>query len=126
MRQHTAIALLLLYLLVNTQLQEIVRIPVLLEHFSEHKQKSQDINFIGFIVLHYFSGDIKDSDYQRDQQLPFRGTHCEEVSISIAIPTDSFEETLPVISYTMAKVGLYVSPFNSSLYQFTIWQPPRA
>lgn len=107
-------------------MKQFVRIPVLFEHFAEHRQRDSDISFLGFIVLHYFSGDIKDSDYQRDQQLPFKDFHCEGVSASIALPTEYFNEPSPIISHTTVGGGKYVSLFNSSLFQFTIWQPPRA
>ncbi len=126
MRQSSAIALLLFYLLVNTELQEMVRIPVLFQHYAEHKQLNKEVSFAGFIVLHYFSGEVKDGDAQRDQQLPFKGAHCEEVTTSIAIPAESFKDPLPEVSFAMIKTAGYVSLFNSSLFQFTIWQPPRA
>jgi hypothetical protein len=126
MRQSSAIILLLVYLSVNTELQEIARIPVLFEHFAEHRQKNTEVSFIDFIVLHYFSGDIRGSDYQRDQQLPFKSMHCEGVTNFIAIPAEPVEALLPKTCCTLVEAGMYVSQFNSSLFQFTIWQPPRA
>jgi hypothetical protein len=126
MRRANAISLLLLYFLVNTELRELVRLPILFEHFSEHKQRNKHVSFSDFIVLHYFSGHVKDADFERDQQLPFRGIHCEELSTPVGLPVESFEEPLPEISYATLKVGIYVSRFHSSLFQFTIWQPPKA
>ena len=126
MRRANAISLLLLYFLVNTELRELVRLPILFEHFSEHKQRNKHVSFSDFIVLHYFSGHVKDPDFERDQQLPFRGTNCEELSTPVALPVESFVEPLPEISYATLNVGIYVSPFHSSLFQFTIWQPPKA
>jgi hypothetical protein len=125
MRRARAISLLLLYFLVNTELRELVRLPILFEHFSEHKQQNNHITFSEFIVLHYFSGHLKDADLERHQQLPFTGIHCEELSASVALPVESFEE-LPEITYATLNAGLYVSRFHSSLLQFTIWQPPKA
>ena len=126
MKRANAIALLLLYLLANTELLEIVRLPILFEHFAEHKQQNEDVSFLDFIVLHYFSSDVKDADYERDQQLPFKGVHCEELSASVALPVEPFEGPLPRIPHTILKVEMYVSRFHSSLFQFTIWQPPKA
>ena len=126
MRRANAIALFLLYVLVNTELREIVRLPILFEHFAEHKQRNKHVSFSDFIVLHYFSGHVKDADFERDQQLPFRGIHCEELSASVALPVESFEEPLPEISHATLNVGIYVSRFHSSLFQFAIWQPPKA
>ena len=126
MRRANAIALFLLYVLVNTELREIVRLPILFEHFAEHKQRNKHVSFSDFIVLHYFSGHVKDADFERDQQLPFRGIHFEELLAPVALPVESFEQPLPKISNANLKVGIYVSPFYSSLFQFTIWQPPKA
>ncbi|HET6543492.1 MAG TPA: hypothetical protein VFG46_23570 [Chryseolinea sp.] len=126
MRRASAISLLLLYFLANTELRELVRMPILFEHFSEHKQRNKHVSFLDFIVLHYFSGHLKDADFERDQQLPFRGIHWEELSAPAALPVESFEEPLPEISYAILNVGIYVSRFYSSLFQFTIWQPPKA
>jgi len=126
MRRVNAIALLLFYLLANTELVEIVRLPILFEHFAEHKQQNKDIRFLDFIVLHYFSSDVKDADYERDQQLPFRGVLGEELSAPFALPVGAFEGPLPRIPDAILKVEMYVSRFHSSLFQFTIWQPPKA
>lgn len=71
MRRTSAIALLFLYLSVNINLWEVMRLPVLFEHFYEHKQSNRELNFAGFIVLHYFSSDVKDADYERDQAAAF-------------------------------------------------------
>ncbi len=126
MRRPIAIAFLLIYISINIDLQELARIPVLFEHFAEHKNQNREVSFVSFIMLHYFSGDIKDSDYQHDQQLPFKSHHCEEVSFSTAIPAESFSELPARVQHTTSKPCTYVSPFGASLYQFSFWQPPKA
>jgi len=127
MRRANAISLLLLcFFLVDAELREIVRLPILFEHFTEHKLQNKDVSFLDFIVLHYFSSDVKDADYERDQQLPFRGVQGEELSAPVALPVGSFEGPLPRIADAILKVEMYVSRFHPSLFQFTIWQPPRA
>lgn len=121
-----AITFLLLHFLASTELHEIVRMPIAFIHFAEHKQQNNDVSFLDFGVLHYFSGRVKDANYERDRQLPFKKFQCEELASSVALPVDPFEEPLPGISYTTLKVEIYVSRFHSSLFQFSIWQPPRA
>jgi len=126
MRRATAVFLLLFYLLSNTELHEIVRLPLLFEHFAEHKQKNKDVSFFVFIVLYYFGNDSRGSDYQLHQQLPFKESHCEEIFDSIVIPIESFDRSLPGIPYSLVKMETYASVFNTSSLQFVIWQPPRA
>ena len=124
MSRASAIALLFLYLLVNTNLQGIIRLPILFEHFSEHKQKDQSVGFADFIVLHYFSGNARDADHERDQQLPFKGSHCEAMSLPIGMPAESAPTAPSPTADAIEKIVMYASPFISSLAQFTIWQPP--
>lgn len=120
------IALLFLYLSVNTDLEEIMRFPILFEHFYEHKQVNHEFSFVEFIVLHYFQGDVKDADYERDQQLPFKGTHCEMTSLSVAITTENTPVAPLPTGEVIQKLVMYSSPFTSSLTLFAVWQPPRA
>jgi hypothetical protein len=103
-----------------------MRLPVFFEHYQEHRLDNPAINLIDFIVLHYFSGDMKDADYARDQQLPFKNATCPEVSISIAMPPEDLPETKAQVFILSRNVGMFTSPFNASSFHFSIWQPPRA
>jgi hypothetical protein len=125
MKQTKAIALLLLYLLVNTELHQMLSLPVLFEHYQEHKQGNKDISILSFITMHY-SSETKGSDDQHHQQLPFKGKHCEEVTTSIFLPTDNLSPLMSNTFNSSEKTTIYKSPFNSSSFHFTIWQPPRA
>lgn len=126
MRRASAIALLFLYLSVNINLWEVMRLPVLFEHFHEHKQSNRELNFAGFIVLHYLSSDVKDADYERDQQLPFKGTHSEMTSLTIAITNENTTVVPHQAREIIKELVMYSSSFTSSLAQFIVWQPPRA
>jgi hypothetical protein len=74
MKQTKAIALLLLYLLVNTELHQMLSLPVLFDHYREHKQGNKDISILSFIAMHY-SSETKGSDDQHHKQLPFKVKH---------------------------------------------------
>jgi len=45
----------------------MLKIPVFIEHFLEHKERNKDITFIGFLKMHY-NHPVKDADYQTDQK----------------------------------------------------------
>ncbi|HEX5170224.1 MAG TPA: hypothetical protein VFW11_13695 [Cyclobacteriaceae bacterium] len=125
MRQTKAIVLLSLYLLVNTELHQILSLPVLFEHFHEHQQKTKGISILSFLRMHY-SGEKKGSDDGHHQQLPFKGKHCEEVATSMFLPADNLSSSIDSAIIPPKKTTVYKSPFNSSAFHFTIWQPPRA
>lgn len=125
MRQAKAIVLLTLYLMVNTELHQMVSLPVLFEHYQEHKHRNSNIDIISFLVQHY-SGENRPGEDQHHQQLPFKGDHCEEISASIFLPVENLVASILHTVNRPEKATHYKSPFNSSSVHFTIWQPPRA
>ncbi len=60
------------YLLSNTPAGEVLKLPVLFEHYREHRAEMPEIGFWSYIWLHYFSEVQYDADYARDMQLPFK------------------------------------------------------
>lgn len=125
MRRVNAIVLLFLYLSVNIDLLEVMRVPFLFEHYNEHRQRNPEVDFVTFIVLHYFNDDSGDADAERHRQLPFKETH-DMMSLSVVVPAESIY-TLPGLHlYAKVKHILYKSPLNCTCAQFNIWQPPKA
>ena len=126
MKRRIAIALAWIYLLTATEFNQAWKLPIFISHFIEHRQESPDITLREFVTLHYFSGDIRDADYARDEQLPFRdNTHSLIGSIFTVVPSSasiSFQsEILNQISFTTK-----TQDGKPSRYQTEIWQPPRA
>jgi len=125
MRRVNAIAFLVLYLSVNIDLQEVLHIPFLFEHYNEHRQEKPDVDFVTFIVLHYFGDDRGDADAERHRQLPFKETH-DIMPLSFAIPAENIY-TLPHLHlYAIVIHILYKSPLHCTFAQCNIWQPPKA
>lgn len=83
-RQITGFLLLGIYLAVASPLQELLKLPVLLEHFQEHLREKPQTSVLGFVILHYFSGSPHDSDYERDMQLPFKTLEVTAFSLAVA------------------------------------------
>jgi len=83
MRRIISIFLLAIYTLCFSELPQLLKIPVLIQHYTEHKAGDPSISFFDFISIHYTGIIEMDADYQRDQQLPFRTTQCLVYSISI-------------------------------------------
>lgn len=74
MKKIISIFFICIYLISFTEAKEILKLPLLIEHFQEHKSEKKETTVLGFFVLHYLSGNIKDSDYHEDMKLPFK-TH---------------------------------------------------
>jgi hypothetical protein len=125
MRRISAILVLLLYLSVNIDLREVMRVPFLFEHYNEHRQQNAKPDFLTFILLHYFTGNTDDADV-RHSQLPFKASHDDIMTLSVAIPTESICALPDLYLYAIVKRLLYKSPLNCTFAQFNIWQPPKA
>ena len=116
------------YLFSTTELQELARLPVLFQHFFEHKGIDKNITFIAYLEHHY--GDIPhtDNDEDRDNQLPFK-THsfCVTNVLSPALPP-SFGLTLKKVYNLIPeqKIILNNDCVIHSAYAGKIWQPPKS
>ncbi len=126
MKRKVAIILAVIYLFTATELNQLWKLPIFISHFIEHRQESPDITLISFITLHYFSGDVRDSDYARDEQLPFRdNSQCLIGSIATIVPSSA---SINYHSDLLCQIRFAPKTQDGkpSRYQTDIWQPPRA
>jgi len=57
-------------------LTQLLKAPVLFEHFKEHQRLDASISFMDFLIHHYSFEKHTDNDESRDMQLPFKSlTH---------------------------------------------------
>lgn len=102
--------------------------PVLFQHFFEHKGIDENITFVGYLVHHYGNIPHTDNDEARDNQLPFK-THsfCAANALSPALPP-SFGIMLKRISNLVPeqKIILNNDCVIYSAYAGKIWQPPKS
>ena len=112
----------------TTELYQLLKLPFLVEHFMEHKEKNKDITLAEFLYLHYAQGDVKDADYEEDMKLPFK-SHSNSVTSSIV---DAVANTVlkivihPKPNFVQSKVIIISEEaFFASSYHSNIWQPPK-
>lgn len=110
-----------MYLTSFTEVHELLRLPVLLAHFEEHKSQVNDMSFVDFLLMHYKT-DVAHDD--QDNQLPFKVPGHSFAAISIALPVQKITicetATQLILSYTFD----YKESFFSSSLQ-AIFQPPK-
>ncbi len=126
MRKRIAIFFLSLYLCSTTEAHELLKIPVVFQHFIEHQQEDRGISISTFLAIHYLQGDVKDKDYERDMQLPFK-TAGEFFASSVTpfMPLN-VQISIQYPDQPAVKVWALQKPsFIFSAYQVNIWQPPR-
>lgn len=125
MKRIAGIFLLTIYLFSFAEVHNLVKIPVLFQHFKEHKQQDPSISFWDFIKIHYMDPIVVDDDYHRDQQLPFRDAGCcQLVNISVfemtpmTVEIGSLPEPPREFHHTDEQDNAQFTPFG-------IFQPPR-
>ena len=125
MKKLISVAILSLYLISATEFYQLLKLPVLLEHFIQHKEENKSVTLLSFLQMHYIDATVMDADYEQDMKLPFK-THSENAHLSILalIPQKT----------TAALKRIYIEPrifiihedmFSSSSYLSGIWQPPK-
>lgn len=112
------------YLFLTTELSQLLKLPVLIEHFAEHQEQDRNMSFIDFLVHHY-GGHEKDADYETDMKLPF----MKNLSVPYLYPISAPGNLVPVFKPVYFAVA---KPFFSykdkgliAAYLSAIWQPPK-
>lgn len=127
MKRIIAILFLSLQLLTSTELCQLAKLPILLEHYKEHAQLNQGISFVTFLKMHYFNGDPKDADYERDMQLPFK-TNAGALIIShhhsVPVPLLATIVILPETEIQTQFNRHYLALIPSKKH-FDFFRPPR-
>jgi hypothetical protein len=111
----------------NAELIELVKLPLLVEHFKEHKQWDLKISFFGFVYMHYLEDDSKYGDQARDMQMPFK-TSCHSSITLVGLMVTALDFAIvPKSTFKERKQKLIAgSTAFSSQYLSSIWQPPRS
>jgi hypothetical protein len=100
-----------------------LKLPVLVEHYLEHKSTDKSLSFLDFLALHYNQAFDHDST---DSKLPFKSqeTNCSINIIATLSPnfvlsiskTDNYAEKQKSVYHKNHFIASVIS---------TIWQPPR-
>lgn len=72
MRRVVAILCFFVYVLGTTEMDQVLRLPLLVKHYLQHKAESPGITMYAFFKMHYIDPQPFDDDYQQDMQLPFK------------------------------------------------------
>lgn len=114
-----------IYVFSATAVGELLKLPLLVEHYYDHKEENTTTSLVSFLAMHYYSEDGSDKDAKEDNQLPFKSIDTTTVSfISLMPPALSGAVTKPE-QLVNPSFGVYKELFLSSQYLAAIWQPPR-
>lgn len=121
-----AIFFLSIYLISLTELNQLVKLPVLIEHFIEHKEKDDRLSLLSFLNMHYAQHSSKDADNDKDMKLPFKSHEGCVNSITLAFIPNNFEGFSAKPTFVENKTySIYYEEFLQSTFLSSIWQPPK-
>ena len=113
-------------MLSTTQLSELLKLPILIEHFIEHKQENKDLSFFRFLDIHYAHGNPKDADYDTDMKLPFKTLSNSNITSVCFCSQIPYFKHNTIVHFKTGKQQFFDYSFTySSTFLSSIWQPPR-
>jgi hypothetical protein len=126
LKKATAIFFLSLYLLSSTELKQLVKLPLLFQHYKEHKAQDGGISFLQFLRIHYHDATVMDADYDKDMQLPFKNhDRCHSNTINACtLPFFTAVIEKPFVTKEQKHI-ISNDDFINSVYLSSVWQPPR-
>lgn len=116
--------LLLIFSLSGTEFGQLLRLPLLINHYLEHKKGHSDLSIGDFLQIHY-SKQHQDGANEADRQLPFK-SHLECAKLfSIASPfPNSVNLLIPATTSGSNDIPRESTPLSTGVRNM-IWQPPR-
>lgn len=124
-KKYISISILVIYMISSTELSQLLRIPLLIEHFIEHNQDGNQLSIGDFFHMHYIEKQHMDADYDKDMQLPFKTADGNTMQAMAFLPfCYSFLKAKPL--YIESVKFAYHSLFIEDAYLSSIWQPPRS
>ena len=127
MKRTFSILLLLIFLTVNTEAHQLLKLPILVHHYIEHKKQNQKISFADFLNMHYVMADDGDGDTAEDMQLPFKSDNaCANVCSIGFVSQANYQLTIKITPTENNVFNNHSVEFLSSAFLSSIWQPPKS
>lgn len=125
MKKRAAYIFLAIYLIGATELHQLLKMPLLLEHYKEHKLDNGNLSLISFIYQHYVGDDGNANDDQKDQNLPFKSAHFQ---MQNTVVFSVFKYEIPKIFVNNIRSVWPVMQSNSlsTIALGSLFRPPRA
>jgi hypothetical protein len=126
LRKAIAILFLSIYLFSATEFSQLLKLPLLVEHFIEHKEENKQITLWEFLDMHYAKTTTKDADYDKDMKLPFKSTGNSVSFTALNCLLASFETALNhPTQNTCTSYSIFSEHIPNSSLLNAIWQPPK-
>lgn len=123
-----SIVFVVLYLTSTSAFLDVLKLPLLVEHYLDHKKSNAAISFSDFLELHY-SGEAFNHSHSAKKNphdgLPFHHqTTTTNLVVAQPILLDFFMKSHFQIA-DKKTITDKTNSFTDTLYLCSIWQPPR-
>jgi hypothetical protein len=118
-----SLSLLLLFLNTNTELHQLLKLPMLLGHYIDHKKNDAAISLFEFVSQHY--GKEAGHTDKAHEKLPFKSSDCGVVHAAMACSNAIHYNFKIVIQAQVKSLALYAESAPLNTIQNSIWQPPK-
>ena len=125
MKKLFAISFLFIYLFSTTELSQLLKVPLLIEHYIEHRETNNQFTLIEFLFFHYAVDHGQDDDHENDLELPFKSHHnCVNSFLNVYLPPEKISIENPI---RFVEKEIYIKKSRVLITSFiaNIWQPPR-
>ena len=124
MRRVFFLTLMSIYLLGNTEISQLIRLPMIFVHYQNHLKDNDKLSFIYFINSHYDAvGDGIDSDNTEESQLPFMHLNSNISSIAF-LSLSKLTLIPPVFSSINTKYAEFSLSYTPDVYSLSLLRPP--
>lgn len=125
MKKTLSIIILFAYLSSYTEFRELLKLPLLLEHYSEHNSKDINLSFSDFLYMHYIHAHDADGDDEKDKNLPFKSHNgCSSNFSSNLYAQQQTIDIKPFITELINSISCSEDYYYPS-FSASIWQPPK-
>ena len=121
MKKAVTIFLLALMVSIQTPLGQLLKLPLLIEHYLKH-QGRENVSLIGFLKDHY-AARHQDADLPEDESLPFKNITINNTGYAIVTPV--IESGIAAPLPLEIKIFFY-DPYTPQQHSASIFHPPRA
>jgi hypothetical protein len=126
LKKFVSVSLFFVFLSANTELHQLLKLPVLIHHYLAHHQDEEAYSFFHFLSNHYSSNsEHSDKNHQEHDNLPFKKANCPSVLVSLAFINHTLYSIPRPIDFCHKISPIYKGAIYSSSVVKDIWQPPK-
>jgi hypothetical protein len=124
MRRVFFLTLMSIYLIGNSDIIQLIRLPMIFVHYQNHLKDNSKLDFLYFITSHYdTAGDGVDSDNTEESQLPFMHLNSNISTIAF-LSLSKLTLIAPVFNSINTKYAEYTQYYTPDVYSLSLLRPP--